>query len=178
MPILVSPLHDPPIAANAASVSLQHWSILIVCKWTHPWVRFIMSASVMYLLYPTLILVSPLHDSPIASNAPSVSREYSAALIVCKWMHRRMRNAMPSSVMLLLTLMSMLVSSRHDCPIAANAASVNSEHLSNFIVCKRIHPWVRQVIPPSVMLLLQLMSMLVSPLHDSPIAVNAASVSS
>ena len=53
----------------------------------------------------------------------------------------------------------------------ANDASVSWEHDPPILIdCRWMHPWARYDIPTSVILLLQLISMLVSPRHDSPIA--------
>ena len=56
-------------------------------------------------------------------------------------------------------------------PIAANDTSVSWEHDPPILIdCRWMHPWARYDIPTSVILLLPLISMLVSPRHDSPIA--------
>ena len=55
----------------------------------------------------------------------------------------------------------------------ANDASVSWElYPPIFIDCKWMYPWARYDIPPSVMFMLPLISMLVSPRHDTPIAAN------
>ena len=82
----------------------------------------------------------------------------------------KIRYDIPTSVIVLLQLISMLVSPRHDSPIAANDASVSWEHRLILIDCRWMHPWTWYDIPTSVISLLQLISMLVSPRHDSPIA--------
>ena len=106
------------------------------------------------------------------ANDASVSWEHDPPILIdCRWMHPWARYDIPTSVILLLPLISMIVSPRHDSPIAANDASVSWEHDPPILIdCRWMHPWARYDIPTSVILLLSLISMLVSPWHDSPIA--------
>ena len=123
------------------------------------------------------MLVSPLQPFPIAANDASVTREQYLILIDFSWLHPWVRLAMPSSVRFLLHHTMILVSPFQPSPIAANDASVSRQHPQILIDCSWLHPWVRHDIPASVIISLQLISMLVSPLQPTPIAANDASVS-
>ena len=161
MSLLSYPLLSQPCQANDASVSWEHDPpILIDCRWMHPWARYDIPTSVILLLPYISMLVSPRHDSPlksytIAANDASVSWSHDHIPITSRWMHPLARHDIPPSVIFLLSYISMLVSPRHDSPIAANDASVRWEHDPPISIdCRWMHPWARYHIPTSVISLL------------------------
>ena len=172
--MLVSPRHDSPIASMSmmhlsAESSMQYWLSVDGCipgqDTIYQHLSYFRYHSYQCLSVPGMTLLS----QPMMHLSAESMMQYWLTVDGCipeqDTIYQHLSYYCYDSYQCLSVPGMTLLSYRNH----ANDASVSWEHDPPILIdCRWMHPWARYDIPTSVILLLQLISMLVSPRHDFP----------